>query len=182
MLQIEKHQDTILLRLKDKVTFEILKKLISSLSEMHFLPKPHAFDATGDINIYGDALIKANEAAVHDMLHEVDVVLKSYQREIISKFFKILNILSEISIEKAEKVNPRDRIPFIKEIKDDSSSTSQEFTGILQKVFIKWVNFEDELGVSLQIIDFLNHFERNFSIPEEQDIENVELDPEILKM
>ena len=105
-----------LMKLKEKLPLKNLTKLLSNLSEMYMLPKPQAFDSTERTNIYNEELVEANEAATRDSLHDVDAVLESYKKEIITKIFKILNIISEIKANEENQPESSTQLPFIQEI------------------------------------------------------------------
>ena len=160
MLKSQNYQERILFKLKKDVPFAFLAKLLSELSEMFILPKPHAFDEAEQAYIDDDGFILANEVATHDILHDVDVVIDSYKREIVTKIFKIFNIIFELKANWELQGIKSDNFPFLKEIMPGSPPKIwKEFAKSLQRVIIKWVNFYDEFEISSEIYDFLLQLE-----------------------
>ncbi|CAI2385590.1 unnamed protein product [Moneuplotes crassus] len=162
MLRSTYHSQSILCSLKVNVSLRSLCMLLSKCSEMFILPKPHVFDSTEGVKIYYEDLIRANDAAVHDICHDVDVVMQSYKREIVTKVFQMLNIISEIEKKQKEeqKEGSQGQFPFLQDIIANSCDVdSNNFVNTLQKVIIKWMNFDDEFQISSEIYNFLLYFD-----------------------
>ncbi|CAI2384151.1 unnamed protein product [Moneuplotes crassus] len=171
MLQSSECQQFILTKLKQKGSLKSIIKLLSSLSEIFILPKPHAFDETEGMQYYSGRLIEANQRATNDIFHDVDVVIDSYKREIIYKIFKTLNIIFEINNKEENQKMSCKSFPFISEIMSDSSSEEYlELIKTLQKVIIKWLNFDFELEASLEIFDLIGKLDLNCqNLPQQYD-------------
>ncbi|CAI2361557.1 unnamed protein product [Moneuplotes crassus] len=173
MLQNLSYDEIILSKLKKNANLRSIIQLSYCISDMFFVARPHAFDSIKYTKLYDENLIKANEAAVEDNFHEVDVVLESYQREMVMKRCKIFNIICEKKKHNNQDHKGVDKLPYIFELLGDSAISSKEFSQALQQVIIKWVNFEDEPETSSEIFDTLLQFDgkplENFEVVGEQD-------------
>ncbi|CAI2387094.1 unnamed protein product [Moneuplotes crassus] len=155
-LQSPDHRDFILCQLERHVSLKTLINLLSNCSEMFILAKPHAFDPTEDTKIYNEDLIRTNQAAVDNILHDADAIMESYQREAITQVFKIFNLVWEIKAAENKKEQSLTHLPYTQEImRQLGSEDNCDLVNALQKVVIKWVNFPDENTTSCEIFTFL---------------------------
>ena len=82
MLDNPDYQEYILLKLNKNLKLQNVIKLLTLLSKRFLFARPNTFDSPKCTLLYDRQLLRANESAVNDRAHDVDVVMESYQREI----------------------------------------------------------------------------------------------------
>ena len=179
--------------LQKRLKFKTLIKMLSRFSTLFFLSKPHAFDPLRYTQLYNDQFVRANDAAVDDICHEVDVIEQHYKREIVRKIFIIFNTICEIRQETKENKEKKketvkgneipNKFPYLSTILEEYLNSNRElFAKVLQEVITKWINFNDEPEISSEIFDSLFIFDCELENLSEIDYEKLRQEDEFSEL
>ncbi|CAI2361739.1 unnamed protein product [Moneuplotes crassus] len=160
MLHNSHYTNDALSELNKMDNLNLLIQVLRRLSSVFILAKPYAFDSILNTKLDDHELMLANEAAVNNCCHEVDVVLESYQKEVVTKIFKLFNIIINIKNSHKQKEEFEGHFLYLPDIISNSFlSDSIEFSDTLQMIIIRWMNFDLESQISSEIFDTLLHLD-----------------------